>query len=110
MNPRSVSIPLYQAKGWMKLIGVVLLVVGIIYAITIIGLIVAWLPIWLGVLLIQASNRINDAYLTDQEPSLWDALWKLKTFFKIFGVTTLIYLILAVLGLAIGLARIFYFE
>ena len=110
MNPRSVSAPLYQVKGWIKFIGVVLLVAGIIYAITIIGLIVAWLPIWLGVLLIQVSNRINDAHLADQERSLWDVLWKLKTFFKVLGMATLIYLILVALGIAIALARFYSFE
>ena len=110
MTPRAVSAPLYQVKGWIQFIGIVLLVAGILYAITIIGLIVAWLPIWLGVLLIQVSRRLNDAYLAGDEPSLWDVLWKLKTFFKVSGVATLIYLILAVLGLAIGLARIYYVE
>ena len=107
MTPRAVSAPLYQAKGWIKFIGVVLLVTGIMYAITTVGLIVARLPIWLGVLLIQVSRRINEAYLTAEDQSLMDALWKLKTFFKVSGVATLIYLILLAIAAALGLAGIF---
>ena len=110
MTPRAVSAPLYQVKGWIKFIGIVLLVAGILYAITIIGLIVAWLPIWLGVLLIQVSRRLNDAYLAGDEPSLWDVLWKLKTFFKVSGVAILIYLILFALALAMALAGFFPLE
>ena len=110
MTPRSVSAPLYQAKGWIRFLGIVLLVAGILYAITIIGLIVAWLPIWLGVLLIQVSGRLNAAYLAGDEPSLWDALWKLKTFFIVSGVATLIYLILFALAVAMALAGFFPLE
>ena len=43
--------PLYEARGWMKFLGIVMVIAGIFTAITIVGIIIAWLPIWLGVLL-----------------------------------------------------------
>ena len=46
---KEVSFPIYQSRGWMKLIGVLLIIGGVLYTLTIIGIIIAWLPIWMGV-------------------------------------------------------------
>ncbi|MGH8875466.1 MAG: DUF5362 family protein [Acidimicrobiia bacterium] len=57
-----ISRPLYEARGWMKLIAVMGFVYGGITAITIVGIIVAWLPIWAGVLLWQAATAAEGAH------------------------------------------------
>ncbi|MDE0659309.1 MAG: hypothetical protein F4029_02500 [Gammaproteobacteria bacterium] len=102
MDLKLVALPLYEARGWMKLLGVVLVITGILTALSIVGLIIAWLPIWLGVLLFQAAGRIELAFATDDEMSLRESLAKLKTFFVIQGVLLLIYL--AVVVGAVGIA------
>ncbi len=90
---RELSLPIYEAKGWMKLIGVLLVITGTIYAVTIIGLLVAWLPIWMGVLLFQCAGAAEDAQHSGQRNYLISSLSRLRTFFTIMGVLTLIYLI-----------------
>ncbi|MCE2425728.1 MAG: hypothetical protein J4F45_11640 [Pseudomonadales bacterium] len=100
---KDVALPLYQAKGWIRFLGVMMIVVGALYAITIIGLLFAWLPIWLGVLLFQASSRIEHAYEGGGALSFMESLQKLKTYFIVNGVVVLVSLILAVLVVVVAL-------
>ena len=103
MEMKDVALPLYQAKGWIRFLGVMMIVVGALYAITIIGLLFAWLPIWLGVLLFQASSRIEHAYEGGGALSFMESLRKLKTYFIVNGVVVLVSLILAVLAVVVAL-------
>ncbi len=80
----------------MKFLGVVMLITGILTALTIYGIIIAWLPMWLGGLLFQAARRIDTAFATDDEVLLRESLAKLKTYFVIQGVLLLIYLAIVV--------------
>lgn len=94
--------PLYRGKLWIKLLGIMSIIYGVISALTIFGLIIAWLPIWIGVTLFQASTAIEEAYLTQNQGAFLKALNKLKTYFTITGVLVLIGLILGGLGLLFG--------
>jgi len=94
---RRVVRPLASAKFWIKLVAGVSFVGGVLYALTIIGLVIAWLPIWIGVLLWQAAKRVEEAEATGSEEAATEALGKLGTLFTIYGVLTLIGLILTAL-------------
>lgn len=94
--------PLYQGKMWIKLLGVMSIIYGVISVLTIFGIIIAWLPIWIGVTLFQAATAIEEAYLTQNQGTFLKALNKLKTYFTITGVLVLIGLILGGLGLVFG--------
>lgn len=99
---KEVSLPVYQSKGWMKLIGIVFIVYGALAALTLVGIIFAWLPIWAGVLLIKSASAIEQAYINGEKNALLDSLMKLKTYFTIMGVTTLIGLAFVILGILFG--------
>ncbi|MYD97587.1 MAG: hypothetical protein F4X98_09405 [Gammaproteobacteria bacterium] len=103
MEMKDVALPLYQAKGWIRFLGVMMIIVGALYAVTIIGLLFAWLPIWLGVLLFQASSRIEYAYEGGGAVSFMESLQKLKTYFIINGVVVLISLIFVGVGALAGI-------
>ena len=92
------SEPLYRCKGWMKLAAVVMIAGGALYCLTIIGIIVAWLPIWMGVLLWQAASAVEDAHLSGREDAMLHSMGKLKTYFIITGVSTLIGIVFGVIG------------
>jgi len=100
---KEVSLPIYQSKGWMKLVGVLSIVYGVLVALTLIGIIIAWLPIWMGILLFKSASSIEQAYLGGRKDDLVLSLSKLKTYFTIMGVLTLVGLVLAVLGLVFGM-------
>jgi len=102
MNVRDLAAPLYAAKGWMKLLGVLMILNGLLVAATIVGIVVAWLPIWTGVLLFQAAGAAERAHETDNAVELTTALAKLKTYFMILGILALIMLIFGVIGIFIG--------
>jgi hypothetical protein len=100
---KSLSLPLYQSRGWMKLLGVMMILYGAIIALSIVGIIIAWLPIWLGILLFQTASSAEEAQINDSEDELLAALKRLKTYFTIMGVLTLIGLIFALLSLFLGI-------
>jgi hypothetical protein len=101
---REISLPLFQVKGWLKLLGVVMIVQGILTAFTIIGIIFAWLPIWLGVLLFQAASATEAAQASGDRLQLMSSLNKLKMYFIINGVLMLISLAFVALMVFILLA------
>lgn len=99
---RQLAEPLYNAKFWMKLMGVFMIIIGALYALTIVGIIVAWLPIWIGVLLFQAAGALERAYSTGNESDAIEGFGKLKTYFVINGVLLLISLAFVVIGILMG--------
>lgn len=98
--------PIDSAKGWMKLLGVLSIIYGVLLAITIIGLIIAWLPIWLGVLLWQGADKAEQAETSGTEADAVESLTKIKTIFTIYGVLALIGLVVAVLYIIVAIALI----
>jgi len=108
---KELSFPLYSCKGWMKLVGVMAIISGALQVLTIFGIIIAWLPIWTGILLFQSANAIGQAYEADSKADMARSLSKLKTYFIIMGILTLIGVIVFVLAfffgfLGVGLAAL----
>jgi len=101
---RNISIPIHQAKGWMKLVGLVSILQGVLMVVSTFGfgIIFAWLPIWAGVLLMQSAGAVERSYATGDEAQLVLSLSKIKTYFVITGV-------IALLGVIIGIMVIFFF-
>lgn len=91
-------------KGWLRLMGVVSIVGGALQALTLIGIIWAWLPIWLGVLLTQAASQANEYADRRDMPALTAFTGKLRTYFVVSGVVTIVGLAMAAAGLIIALA------
>jgi hypothetical protein len=87
---REVSAPLYKCKGWMKFVGVMSIISGVLCAFTIIGIVICWLPIWQGILLWGAASAIEDANRSGHKHDMTAAMDKLKTYFTIMGVLGLI--------------------
>lgn len=87
-----------QSKGWLKFLGVLSIISGILTAITIVGILFAWLPIWMGVLLFQAGSRADTAALTKDSSQLVPMMDKLRVYFMIQGVLILIMLVALVIG------------
>lgn len=91
---QALSTPLYQSKGWMKLLAIVFIISGALIALSIIGIIIAWVPIWIGVVLFQAASATEQAYNSGSSDAMLLAQNKLKSYFTIMGVFTLIIVIL----------------
>ena len=107
---REVGAPLFAAKGWMKFLGVLMIVYGVFAAITVVGLIICWLPIWIGVLLFQTASTVEAAQASGSKMELYGAMSKLKTYFTIYGVLALIGIIVSIIAIfTVGLASLIPF-
>lgn len=97
---KELSLPLYASKGWLKFIGVMLIIFGALYTLGtfLIGAIVAWIPIWQGVLLYQAAGAVEQANAAGDQASFQRSLEKLKVYFIITGVLMIISLVAMVLA------------
>jgi hypothetical protein len=93
--------------GWLKFIGIVTFLSGLPAALTIVGLVVAWVPLWLGVLLVQAGSA---AQRGDDE-DLLVIFQKLRTFFMIQGIMMVIAFIILILTLVItGFSLVWFWD
>lgn len=99
---RELSLPIYQCKGWLKLLGVLSIISGVLTALTVMGIVIAWLPIWTGVLLLQAASAVERSQISGEKQTLFNSLSKLKTYFIITGVLQVIGLIIAGVALSMG--------
>ena len=86
-----------KSKSWMKFLGIVMIIVGALSAITIIGILWAWLYIWLGIILLQASAMANELYSNGSQKVLVEYQRKISTFFQIVGIWTLVSILIAII-------------
>lgn len=107
---REVSLPLFSSKGWIKFLGILTIIYGVIAAMTIVGIIFAWLPIWLGVLLNQTANRIEQAHLSGDSVAMIRAQNSLSTYFTIYGVLALIGIILGIIFFVVAITTGFLYN
>jgi hypothetical protein len=99
---RELSIPIYQAKGWLQFLGVLMIIGGIGQALSLVGILFAWLPIWMGVLLYQAGSNIESAAQFGDKFGFLRSMGSLKTYFVLNGVLTLLSIILALIMVCIA--------
>ncbi len=86
-------------SAWLRFLGLVSVVSGALSALTIVGLIFAWLPIWLGVLLFQAGDRAARANQTKDPAALTQLLEKLKLYFILSATAIIVSLAFVVVGI-----------
>ncbi len=100
---RRVSMPLAAAARWIKFLAA-LTIAGAVLSVlaSLWSLLFVWLPIWASVLLYMAATRVASACSTGKEAELVEALDRLRLYFLISGVVTLIALVLVVVGMFAG--------
>ena len=101
IDDRMLRYNLKGMKGWLKFLGVMTLIYGIGTALTLIGIVIAWLPIWMGVLLIQAASKADYYANYGDTRSIAEFTGKIKTYFVIQGILILITLIGMIVSLMV---------
>jgi hypothetical protein len=81
-------IPLQQSRFWIQLFAGCLIFYGALLTVTGLGILVAWLPMWIGVLLFMASKSIRRAYNENDANALISTITRFKTVFTILGLAS----------------------
>lgn len=84
------------ASGWLKFLAILAFLYAALAIVSTfgVGIIFAWIPIWMGVLMWKAASRTNTALVTGSADEMGRALASLKTFFVLNGVLVLLSILL----------------
>ena len=85
---RRLVYPLYQSLIWIRLFAVCLIFYGALITITGVGVLIAWLPMWIGVILLLTSKSIASAYRDNDEQAFMHSISRLKTIFITLGLSS----------------------
>jgi hypothetical protein len=96
---RPLIAPLHGARGMIKFTAVMFIIGGALSVLSIWGIIVAWLPIWMGVVLLKAGTAIEKAHARDDGDEALIAMRNLRTYFKIMGALMILYIVVFVLAM-----------
>ena len=92
----SLTSPLYHSRFWINLFAACLIIYGALITVTGIGVLVAWIPLWIGVLLILTTKSIKAAHTGRDEKALLKSLNRLKTIFTILGIASVMLIVATV--------------
>jgi hypothetical protein len=93
-------------NGWIKFLAIFSIAIGALYALSIFGIIIAWMPIWLGIILLKVANSTREVAEGKVE-SLGNMFTSLKTFFILTGIFTIISIALSFIWFIIfGIAMV----
>lgn len=82
--------PLYRSRHWLKLISICQIGTAIISVLSFIGILIAWLYVWLAITLWKTANNAEKAYYINSEEQFVESQRFLKQSIIIFGVLALI--------------------
>jgi hypothetical protein len=94
---QELSAPIFRARGWLKFLGILSIIAGIGQALSIVGILIAWLPIWMGVLMYQAGSNIGNAGQFGDKFAFLRSMSNLKTLFTIMGILSLLSILLSLI-------------
>jgi len=83
--------------GWMKFIGIMTIIGGCFQALTIFGLVIAWLPIWMGVVPTKAGSKAGEYADKGDFASLEGLTGQIKTYFTVYGVLIIVAFALSII-------------
>ncbi len=91
---------------WVITLSCILFLFALIMGITIVGLVIAWIPCWLGIILINFAKCARAASRTGEFAELNQSLIHLNLYFKIMGILLLVLLAIYGLILILGTAAV----
>ena len=99
-----------ETKVWLNILGWSFIISGVLYCLTIVGLVIGWLPIWAGLSLTKASKAATNVQQSGSAEEVINYLDGLKVYLTITGIGALLGVIFAIgmffVGLTGGLAAL----
>lgn len=95
--------PLARRSGWLTFMAVLTFIYAGFCVLSIWGILVAWLPIWVGVVMIQASGAAKRAVASNSLEDAKIATGKLGFMFMLWGIVTIVSLALMLVVMMFGI-------
>ncbi len=83
--------------GWAKFMGIMTIIAGALQVLTVFGIVIAWLPIWMGIVLTRAGSKAGEYAEKGDMAALEAMTGQLKTYFVISGVLIIVSFALAII-------------
>ncbi|MGQ9603082.1 MAG: DUF5362 family protein [bacterium] len=99
-----------RSKGWMKFLGVLSIIQGIMAIFTIWGILICWLPIWIGLILFKAAD---DAEMASRgaPTRLLDYSMRINRYFTIQGILALVAIVAVLIVLmVVGIGALMFLK
>ena len=98
METRELIEPLLNRASWIKFVGVILAIVGVLSCLTVIGIPFGIISIILSVTLIRASKRLAEYRENNDDHMVRESLDGIARFFKYTGIVTILGICIYVIG------------
>ncbi len=92
-----VAEPLFHNRGWLKFVGIMSILYGVLVCLSIIGIIFGWIPILVGVKLLNCSQSLTDGYPSMNTAEVKYGIGELSSAIKFLGIFAIIMLSLMLL-------------
>jgi len=102
-----VTAPLDEASIWMKISAVFYIFIGSLACLTVIGAVVGWIPLIMGIRLYQSANLSTKAHMLLSPEAHIHSLAKLKSFMIFNGVLSILGILYTVAYIGIIIFVIF---
>lgn len=96
--------PLRAARLWLHVLGWSSIAGGTIYCLSIVGALVGWLPIWIGVLIWRGARSLEESFASRDASGLTGGFEAMGKAVKLQGILTLVGLALTGLYLCVVVA------
>ncbi len=99
-----------RSGGWMKFLGVLSIIQGIMLVFTIWGILICWLPIWIGWILFKAAD---DAEIASRgaPARLLDYAMRINRYFTLQGIIALVMIVVVlILLLFVGVSALMFLK
>jgi len=104
LNQQQLRANVRGMKGWLKFLGIMMIIAGALQALSLVGIVIAWLPIWMGVVLTQAGGRAQGYLDRNDTQAMAEFTGKLKTYFVINGILLIVSMALSIIATVVALA------
>jgi hypothetical protein len=105
---KRLAVILTEAGGWMKFLAILSFLsgAGMVFGP---GIVICWLPIWLGVVLWKAAAKAQEAAFTGSEADMIGALDQLRFYFKLTAIYRIIMFVVMIVFIIVFFGMIMAF-
>jgi hypothetical protein len=98
--------PLQKVRLWLQILGWMAIASGVLECLTIIGAVIGWLPIWIGVLVLRTAKRLDEGFRDQNAATLREGTEALGKVIMLQGILALIGVALTALYIAVFIVAI----